>query len=345
MDHTGFTLIEEKNMPEVCGTARLWKHDVTGAQILSIVNDDENKCFGAAFRTPPKNSTGVTHIIEHSVLCGSRKYPVKEPFVNLLKGSLQTFLNAFTFPDKTCYPVASANLQDFYNLIDVYMDAVFHPLISENSFRQEGWHIEADSPDGPWQYKGVVFNEMKGVYSSPDACLAEETQHAVFPDTLYSLESGGRPSDIPSLTYQAYRDFYSTYYHPSNARFFFWGDDPEEKRLAIVREELKEYSRRNVDSAIPLQPPFTAPHQVEIPYAVPPEAKDPKCLFTLNWLLGERTDVEACITLEMLENILEGMPAPPCAVPSFRPDSAKTPRAGASRRNSGRCTIQLASRA
>ena len=173
MDHTGFTLIEEKNMPEVCGTARLWKHDVTGAQILSIVNDDENKCFGAAFRTPPKNSTGVTHIIEHSVLCGSRKYPVKEPFVNLLKGSLQTFLNAFTFPDKTCYPVASANLQDFYNLIDVYMDAVFHPLISENSFRQEGWHIEADSPDGPWQYKGVVFNEMKGVYSSPDACLAE----------------------------------------------------------------------------------------------------------------------------------------------------------------------------
>ena len=311
MDHTGFTLIEEKNMPEVCGTARLWKHDVTGAQILSIVNDDENKCFGAAFRTPPKNSTGVTHIIEHSVLCGSRKYPVKEPFVNLLKGSLQTFLNAFTFPDKTCYPVASANLQDFYNLIDVYMDAVFHPLISENSFRQEGWHIEADSPDGPWQYKGVVFNEMKGVYSSPDACLAEETQHAVFPDTLYSLESGGRPSDIPSLTYQAYRDFYSTYYHPSNARFFFWGDDPEEKRLAIVREELKEYSRRNVDSAIPLQPPFTAPHQVEIPYAVPPEAKDPKCLFTLNWLLGERTDVEACITLEMLENILEGMPGSP----------------------------------
>ena len=152
MDHTGFTLIEEKNMPEVCGTARLWKHDITGAQILSIVNDDENKCFGAAFRTPPKNSTGVTHIIEHSVLCGSRKYPVKEPFVNLLKGSLQTFLNAFTFPDKTCYPVASANLQDFYNLIDVYMDAVFHPLISENSFRQEGWHIEADSPDGPWQY-------------------------------------------------------------------------------------------------------------------------------------------------------------------------------------------------
>ena len=321
MDHTGFTLIEEKNMPEVCGTARLWKHDVTDAQILSIVNDDENKCFGAAFRTPPKNSTGVTHIIEHSVLCGSRKYPVKEPFVNLLKGSLQTFLNAFTFPDKTCYPVASANLQDFYNLIDVYMDAVFHPLISENSFRQEGWHIEADSPDGPWQYKGVVFNEMKGVYSSPDACLAEETQHAVFPDTLYSLESGGRPSDIPSLTYQAYRDFYSTYYHPSNARFFFWGDDPEEKRLAIVREELKEYSRRNVDSAIPLQPPFTAPHQVEIPYAVPPEAKDPKCLFTLNWLLGERTDVEACITLEMLENILEGMPGSP-----LRPHFVRTRR-------------------
>lgn len=311
MDSKGFTLIEEKAMPEVCGTARLWKHDATGAQILSVVNDDENNCFGAAFRTPPKNSTGVTHIIEHSVLCGSAKYPVKEPFVNLLKGSLQTFLNAFTFPDKTCYPVASANLQDFYNLIDVYMDAVFHPLISENSFRQEGWHIEADSPDGPWQYKGVVFNEMKGVYSSPDSCLAEESQHAIFPDTLYSLESGGRPSDIPSLTYEEYRRFYATYYHPSNARFFFWGDDPEEKRLAIVREELKEYSRRDVDSVIPLQPPFSSPHQVEIPYAVPPETKDPKCLFTLNWLLGERTDVEQCLTLEMLENILEGMPGSP----------------------------------
>nr|MCR5257045.1 insulinase family protein [Desulfovibrio sp.] len=224
MNNPAFILIAECECAEVSGAVRLWKHAATGTQVLSIVNSDENKCFGVAFRTPPKDSTGVAHIIEHSVLCGSEKYPVKEPFVNLLKGSLQTFLNAFTFPDKTCYPVASANLQDFYNLIDVYLDAVFHPRISENSFRQEGWHVEADTPDGAWSYKGVVYNEMKGVYSSPDSCLAEESQHAMFPDTLYSLDSGGRPAEIPNLTYEAYRDFHASYYHPSNARFFFWGD-------------------------------------------------------------------------------------------------------------------------
>ena len=146
MNTRGFSLVREERLSEVSGTVKLWRHDATGAELLSIVNNDENKCFGATFRTPPKDSTGVAHILEHSVLCGSEKYPVKEPFVELLKGSLQTFLNAFTFPDKTCYPVASANLQDFYNLVDVYLDAVFFPRIDENCFQQEGWHIEADSP-------------------------------------------------------------------------------------------------------------------------------------------------------------------------------------------------------
>ena len=311
MNNPAFILIAECECAEVSGAVRLWKHAATGAQVLSIVNSDENKCFGVAFRTPPTDSTGVAHIIEHSVLCGSEKYPVKEPFVNLLKGSLQTFLNAFTFPDKTCYPVASANLQDFYNLIDVYLDAVFHPRISENSFRQEGWHVEADTPDGPWSYKGVVYNEMKGVYSSPDACLAEESQHAMFPDTLYSLDSGGRPAEIPNLTYEAYRDFHASYYHPSNARFFFWGDDPEERRLEIVAEELKGYAFRDVDSAIPLQKPFASPVRREVPYAVQPGQADPKCLFTVNWLCGERGDVELSLMLEMLGSILEGMPGSP----------------------------------
>ena len=250
----GFELLTERAMQEVHGTARLWRHAVTGAQLLSISNDDENKCFGVSFRTPPADSTGVAHILEHSVLCGSDKYPVKEPFVELLKGSLQTFLNAFTFPDKTCYPVASANLQDFYNLMDVYMDAVFHPRISEDIFRQEGWHIEAETPDGPWSYKGVVYNEMKGAYSSPDSVLAEQSQQAIFPDTLYSLDSGGNPEVIPDLTYEAFRDFHSRYYHPSNARFFFWGDDPEEERLRRVAEVLEGYAARPVDSAVPLQP-------------------------------------------------------------------------------------------
>ncbi|MDD4700998.1 MAG: insulinase family protein, partial [Desulfovibrio sp.] len=183
MNNTGFTLVTEQHLHEVDGTARLWLHDATGAQLLSISNTDENKCFGVSFRTPPTDSTGVAHILEHSVLCGSDKYPVKEPFVELLKGSLQTFLNAFTFPDKTCYPVASCNLRDFYNLIDVYIDAVFHPRINEDILKQEGWHVEATDADAPWSYKGVVYNEMKGVYSSPDSVLAEQSQQALFPDT------------------------------------------------------------------------------------------------------------------------------------------------------------------
>ena len=276
----GFELLTERAMQEVHGTARLWRHAVTGAQLLSISNDDENKCFGVSFRTPPADSTGVAHILEHSVLCGSDKYPVKEPFVELLKGSLQTFLNAFTFPDKTCYPVASANLQDFYNLMDVYMDAVFHPRISEDIFRQEGWHIEAETPDGPWSYKGVVYNEMKGAYSSPDSVLAEQSQQAVFPDTLYSLDSGGNPEVIPDLTYEAFRDFHSRYYHPSNARFFFWGDDPEEERLRRVAGVLDGYAARPVDSAVPLQPRRETPRHIEVPYAAAEGEK--RALFTIN---------------------------------------------------------------
>src|SRR5262245_33943694 len=164
----GFELAREDTIPEIASTTRLYRHAKTGAELLSLVNDDENKVFGVTFRTPPRDSTGVAHILEHAVLCGSRKYPVKEPFVELMKGSLNTFLNAMTFPDKTCYPVASQNLRDFYNLIDVYLDAVFYPLITPSAFRQEGWHYELDAIDEPLVYKGVVFNEMKGSYSSPD---------------------------------------------------------------------------------------------------------------------------------------------------------------------------------
>ena len=306
--NTEFTLVEERSMAEVNGTARFYRHNATGAQIVSVTNDDENKVFGVTFRTPPKNSTGVAHILEHSVLCGSKKYPTKEPFLVLLQSSLQSFLNAFTFPDKTCYPVASANLQDFYNLIDVYIDAVFHPIISENIFRQEGWHLEAETSDGPWLYKGVVYNEMKGVYSSPDSRLSEESQHAIFPDTLYSLDSGGRPDEIPSLSYKEFRDFHSRYYHPSNSRFFFWGDDPEEERLAIVARALAGKGHCDVDSSISLQPAFAAPTRVTRAY---PAEKGAKCLFTVNWLTGKRGDLERTLTLEMLQHILEGMPGSP----------------------------------
>ncbi|MBQ9105255.1 MAG: insulinase family protein, partial [Mailhella sp.] len=313
MNSHGFTLIREEHMREAGGIVRLWKHDATGAELLSVLNDDENKSFGVAFRTPPKDSTGVAHILEHSVLCGSEKYPVKEPFVELLKSSLQTFLNALTFPDKTCYPVASCNLQDFYNLVDVYLDAVFHPRIDENVLRQEGWHIEADEPDGPWAFKGVVYNEMKGVYSSPDSVLMEQCQHAVFPDMLYSLDSGGDPAVIPSLTYEAFRDFHSSYYHPSNARFFFWGDDPEEGRLAKVEEFIAPYERRAVDSAVPLQPRLSMPRKVEAVYAASGEGEEggDKAHVAVNWLLCESRDTEEMFVLNMLEHVISGLPGSP----------------------------------
>ncbi|MBQ9407744.1 MAG: insulinase family protein [Desulfovibrio sp.] len=309
MKQHGFTLVDERRLHEVDGTARLWKHDITGAQLLSITNTDENKCFGVSFRTPPTDSTGVAHILEHSVLCGSAKYPVKEPFVELLKGSLQTFLNAFTFPDKTCYPVASCNLRDFYNLIDVYIDAVFHPRISEDIFKQEGWHVEAESAEGQWSYKGVVYNEMKGAYSSPDSVLAEQSQQSLFPDTPYSLDSGGNPECIPDLSYADFRAFHSRYYHPSNARFFFWGDDPEEERLRLINAALKGYDVRPVDSAVPLQPFWDTPRQIEVAYAA--TENEQRAMFTVNWLLGERGDVCQAMLMQMLGHILEGLPGSP----------------------------------
>src|SRR5690349_15922409 len=183
----GFELLREQVITELNSTARLYRHVKTGAELLSLLNDDENKVFGISFRTPPSDSTGVAHILEHSVLCGSRKYPVKEPFVELIKGSLQTFVNAFTFPDKTCYPVASQNTQDFYNLIDVYLDAVFYPNITPQTLDQEGWHYELDSVDGALAYKGVVYNEMKGAYSSPDSVLSEQSQQSLYPDITYGV--------------------------------------------------------------------------------------------------------------------------------------------------------------
>lgn len=309
MNTHGFTLVREAALREAGGIVRLWRHDATGAELLSAVNDDENKCFGVTFRTPPADSTGVAHILEHSVLCGSEKYPVKEPFVELLKGSLQTFLNAFTFPDKTCYPVASCNTQDFYNLIDVYLDAVFHPRITPSVLQQEGWHVEAPTADGPWSFKGVVYNEMKGVYSSPDSVLAEQSQHAVFPDTLYSVDSGGDPEVIPSLTFEAFKNFHSTYYHPSNARFFFWGDDPEEKRLEILASVLAGYDKITVSSDVPLQPRRDLPREIEATYASTEEEN--RAMFTVNWLLCESTDVTRALMFEMLEHILEGLPGSP----------------------------------
>src|SRR5262245_3353008 len=184
----GFELAREETIAEIASTARLYHHRKTRAELLSLVNSDENKVFGITFRTPPRDSTGIAHILEHSVLCGSRKYPVKAPFVELMKGSMATFLNAMTFPDKTCYPVASTNLRDFYNLVDVYLDAVLHPRITARTLEQEGWHYELESPNAPLNYKGVVYNEMKGNYSSPDYILSEVSQRSLYPDTTYGVD-------------------------------------------------------------------------------------------------------------------------------------------------------------
>ena len=307
----GFELIHQQAIPEINSQARLFRHIQTGAQLLSLENDDTNKVFGITFRTPPQDSTGVAHIMEHSVLCGSRKYPVKEPFVELLKGSLNTFLNAFTYPDKTCYPVASQNLQDFYNLIDVYLDAVFYPLISPYTFKQEGWHYECANLDAPLSYKGVVFNEMKGAYSSPDGLLAEKSQQLLFPDNIYRFDSGGNPQVIPDLTYEQFREFHRNLYHPSNARIFFYGDDPAEERLRLLNQWLQDFEHQPVDSQVALQPASSTPRQITIPYAASPEDQSARYFLTVNWLLPENSDPETSLAMRILAHILLGTPAAP----------------------------------
>lgn len=307
-----FSLIKEQNIKEINSLARLWKHDRLGAELLSLVSEDDNKVFGVSFRTPVDDSTGVPHILEHAVLCGSRSYQVKDPFVLLLKGSLQTFLNAMTYPDKTCYPVASANLKDFYNLVDVYLDATFFPLISEEAFRQEGWRVELDSPEAAPSIQGVVYNEMKGVYSSPDSLLDSLSMASLFPDTEYGLESGGDPEHIPDLSYATFREFHQNYYHPSNARFFFSGNDPEEERLAMISRKLEGFAPSGPAGPVQRQKPLTGPIFVRRPYAAS-DAPDESgaCHFTVNWLLPEVLDQHLVMSLSMLEHILIGLPASP----------------------------------
>ena len=306
----GFELQRERQLQEINSIARLYRHRRTGAELLSVINADENKVFGVAFRTPPADSTGIAHILEHSVLCGSRKYPVKAPFLELIKGSLKTFLNAFTFPDKTVYPVASTNLQDFHNLVDVYLDAVFHPRITPEILQQEGWHYELDSPDASLIYKGVVFNEMKGVYSSPDGIAGRAAQRSLFPDTAYGVDSGGDPRVIPDLTYATFKAFHERHYHPSNARFFFYGDDDETKRLERLDACLAEFSAAPAETSIALQPRFPEPRQARYTFAASPgSAKQARVM--VNWMLDEFTDVETSLAAAILGRILVGTPAAP----------------------------------
>lgn len=308
----GFEKIRGQEIPELKTQAELYRHIRTGAEVLSLVNEDENKVFGITFRTPPTDSTGVAHILEHSVLCGSRKYPVKEPFAELLKGSLQTFLNAMTYPDKTCYPVASQTLADFYNLIDVYLDAVLYPRLTPYVLKQEGWHFDLENESAPLRYKGVVFNEMKGAYSSPDNVLSEYSQQSLFPDNAYAFDSGGDPREIIHLDYEQFAAFHRSYYHPTNSRVYFYGDDDPLKRLEILNNYFKDFEARPIDSSIRLQPPLDQPMEISKPFSVGKEGQqNRKGMITLNWLLQEPTREESHLVFHIMNHILLGMPGSP----------------------------------
>ncbi len=312
----GFELLRDEQIEEIDTRARMWRHVRTRAEFLSLENGDENKVFGIAFRTPPVDSTGVAHIMEHSVLGGSQKYRVKEPFVELVKGSLQTFLNAFTYPDKTVYPVASTNLQDFYNLVDVYLDAVFFPLITPHHLDQEGWHFELEAPDQPLTYKGVVFNEMKGAFSSPDGIMQRYSFSSLFPDNPYGFESGGDPAAIPDLTYEQFKSFHETYYHPSNALIYFYGDDDPQERLRLLDEYLSRFDYQETNAEIPLQQPFAEPLRLTMPFSVDEGEEDEvgaKSMIQVNWVLPEFIDPTEVMALSILSYALVSTPLLPCA--------------------------------
>ena len=306
-----FELLRDEHISELNTQALYYRHR-TGCELVSLINDDENKVFGITFRTPPSDSTGIAHILEHAVLCGSRKYPVKDPFVELVKGSLNTFLNALTGSDKTCYPVASTNLRDFYNLIDVYLDAVFYPRITPEVLQQEGWHYELTDTADSLSYSGVVFNEMKGAYSDPERVLAEHAQHSIFPDNTYGVDSGGNPRHIPDLTFEQFKRFHADYYHPANARVFFYGDDNPEQRLTLLEEYLGDYQPHAVDSAVGPQRRFAAPQRLDYPYAVDgAEGDEPKAFVALNWLLADDIDIDERRALQILDYALIGTPGSP----------------------------------
>lgn len=304
----GFVLLEQNEIKEVKGIGTLWEHEKSGARLFHISSEDDNKVFSVSFRTPPSDDTGLPHILEHSVLCGSRKFPLKEPFVELVKGSLNTFLNAMTFPDKTMYPVASRNDQDFKNLVDVYLDAVFFPNIYNNpwTLKQEGWHYELENLEGELTYNGVVYNEMKGVFSSPDALLEQEIFSALFPDTPYGKESGGDPEKIPQLTQEEFEKFHETYYHPSNSFFYIYGNMNLDEYLQFFNEEyLGKFKKEKIDSKIERQSAFAAPKEAMIEYPIS-EEDDPegKAIFTLNWVTDTEQDITLAMGLDLLCHIL-----------------------------------------
>ncbi len=312
---SSYEFILEEKLDDMNGIGSLLVHKKTGARIAIVANDDNNKVFSIGFRTPPANSTGVAHIIEHSVLCGSKHFPAKDPFVELAKGSLNTFLNAMTYPDKTVYPVASMNDQDFKNLMHVYMDAVLYPNIYQKKeiFHQEGWHYDLESEEGELKYNGVVYNEMKGAFSSPESMLYRMIQNSLFPDTPYGVESGGDPDFIPELSYEEFINFHKTYYHPSNSYIYLYGDmDFEERLVWLDKEYLNQYNRLEVDSKVKLQKPFSSSRELESFYSLSEEeeGKDSTYL-SYNTVIGNSLDKELALTFQVLDYVLLQAPGAP----------------------------------
>ena len=312
---TAYEVIMEENLTDIHSRGWLLRHKKTGARVMLIENDDENKVFNIAFRTPPKDSTGVAHILEHSVLCGSREFPLKDPFVELVKGSLNTFLNAMTYPDKTCYPVASCNDQDFQNLMHVYLDAVFYPNIykREEIFRQEGWNYHLEQPEGPLKYNGVVYNEMKGAFSSPDEVLEREIMNHLFPDTTYGCESGGDPKNIPDLTYENFLNFHKTYYHPSNSYIYLYGNmDMEEKLNFLDEHYLSHFEYLDVDSVIREQRAFDECRDVTLEYPIAEnEGEEDNTYLSYNMIAGNAGDSQMAMAFEVLDYALLSAPGAP----------------------------------
>lgn len=315
MNINNYILLKEEKIEEVNGQGYLLEHEKTKARVLLIVNDDNNKVFNIGFRTPPADDTGVAHITEHSVLCGSQKYPVKDPFVELAKGSLNTFLNAMTYPDKTVYPVASVNEKDFHNLMDVYLDAVFYPNIYTNDkiMKQEGWHYELDSLEDELTYNGVVFNEMKGAYSSAEQQLMQAIQTSLFPDTTYGCDSGGDPKHITDLTSEAFLNFHRKYYHPSNSYIYLYGNlDYEEELTFIDREYLGKFEYQEVDSRILLQPAFASPKEIVTNYPLSEaEELENNTYLSYNVVLGDGITRVQDLAFTMLDYALVDVPGAP----------------------------------
>ena len=310
-----YEIVKQEKLTDIHSTGYLVRHKKTGARLVLIENDDENKVFSIAFRTTPKNSTGVPHILEHSVLCGSREFPLKDPFVELVKGSLNTFLNAMTYPDKTCYPVASCNDQDFQNLMHVYLDAVFYPNIyqKEEIFRQEGWNYHLEQKEGPLTYNGVVYNEMKGAFSSPDEVLDREIMNNLFPDNTYGVESGGNPENIPELSYEEFLDFHRTYYHPSNSYIYLYGNmDMEEKLRFIDEKYLSAFDALDVDSAIKEQAAFSQVKELQIEYPVSEsEEEEDNTYLSYNMVVGNAMDSTLGVAFDVLDYALLSAPGAP----------------------------------